>query len=313
MTLAIRGFSLSLCTAFFWGTLPIALKQASAALDPLTIVWLRFSTAALWLWLRLPPPKIPGRPGRLPVSPRHCLLFLVAGLTLGANFVFYNSGVIYMSASATQIVSQAGPLLLMLGGVWLLREPFCRVQGAGGVVLTLGFLFFFSGRVPEFAHLGEGYGLGLVFGVLGALTWAAYGLAHKLLLRAYAPETTLRFVYTFVALGLSPFAHPGGMAALGLGGCLCLAYCCLNTIVAYGCFGRALACWHTAGVGAVLSLTPLFTLICAGSAHRLVPNFFQAAPLNLLGWFGAFLVMLGAGLLAAGPRIRMGLRTRRGS
>ena len=103
------------------------------------------------------------------------------------------------------------------------------------------------------------------------------------------------------------------MAALGLGGGLCLAYCCLNTIVAYGCFGRALAGWHTAGVGAVLSLTPLFTLTCSWLAHRLVPDFFPAAPLNLWGWFGAFLVMLGAGLLAAGPRIRVGLRSRRGS
>ena len=45
----LKGLLLALTTALFWGTLPIALKQVVTTVDPMTIVWLRFSTGALWL------------------------------------------------------------------------------------------------------------------------------------------------------------------------------------------------------------------------------------------------------------------------
>lgn len=50
----LKGLLLALTTALFWGTLPIALKQVVTTVDPMTIVWLRFSTGALWLWVWLP-------------------------------------------------------------------------------------------------------------------------------------------------------------------------------------------------------------------------------------------------------------------
>ena len=82
---------------------------------------------------------------------------------------------------------------------------------------------------------------------------------------------------------------------------VCLAYCCLNTLVAYGAFSRAMACWHTAKVSAVITLTPLFTLIFAKLFHLLGPAFFPADPLNWLSYGGALVVVCGAGLIAVGP------------
>lgn len=44
-----RGFALALVTAIAWGLLPLALKITLEVLDPYTITWFRFLTAALVL------------------------------------------------------------------------------------------------------------------------------------------------------------------------------------------------------------------------------------------------------------------------
>ena len=50
------GLGLTLATALFWATLPIALKVALEILDPITLTWFRFVVAAAvtaaWLGLR---------------------------------------------------------------------------------------------------------------------------------------------------------------------------------------------------------------------------------------------------------------------
>jgi len=299
----LRGCLSALTTALFWGTLPIALKQVADTVPPLTIVWLRFTVAALWLWIRLPLPRRPALPHDWSEG-RVYLVFAMAILCLGGNFVLYNTSVIYLSAPAAQIIAQAGPLLLMLGGVVVLRERLCRAQFVGGFALTGGLLLFFHDRLHELARLDGGYGLGLTIGLAGAVAWSVYGVAQKILLREFTPAGTLLVIYTCVAAGLTPFAQPDSLLHLTTAQWLCLAYCCLNTIVAYGCFSRAVAIWHTAGVGAVLSLTPLFTLACTRLAHALAPGFFPDAPLDLLNYGGALLVVAGAGIMAVGPTRR---------
>jgi drug/metabolite transporter (DMT)-like permease len=299
---SIQGSLFALLTCSFWGTLPIALKQASQQLDALTIVWLRFSVAALWLWLWLPRPRmermaLDWSEGRL------ILLLALASLCLGGNFALYNISLYYLSAPAAQIVSQSGPLLLLAGGILVLREPFYRIQAAGGAILITGMMLFFNDRLHELFDLREGCGAGIALGLLAAFIWAAYGIAQKLLLRELSSAAALRVIYTCIALGLAPAASPLRILDIDVPQALCLAFCCLNTIVAYGSFGKSLSLWHTAGVGAVISLTPLFTVAGSMAAHALLPGVFPAADLNTLSLLGAFVVVSGALLMAAGPHI----------
>jgi drug/metabolite transporter (DMT)-like permease len=42
------GFGLTMATALFWATLPIALKVALEILDPITLTWFRFVVAMLF-------------------------------------------------------------------------------------------------------------------------------------------------------------------------------------------------------------------------------------------------------------------------
>lgn len=58
------GISLAVTTAICWGALPIAMKEVLVVMDPFTIVWYRFTLAALGLGSilairgRLPPVKM---------------------------------------------------------------------------------------------------------------------------------------------------------------------------------------------------------------------------------------------------------------
>lgn len=298
----MQGFCLAITTAIFWGALPIALKQITTLIDPLTIVWLRFSTAALWQWGLFLRTSRSGH-GFDWSETRILLLFALAALGLGGNFVGYNTSVIYLSASAAQIVAQAGPLLLMLGSILVLGERFYKIQAVGSVILVLGLLLFFNDRLHELLTPREGYGLGILIGLAATAVWSMYGIAQKLLLREFAPATILRTVYTCVAIGLLPFVNLTNLSNISTIQVLCLIFCCINTIVAYGCFGKAMQVWHLAGVGAIVSLPPLFTLGCAKLAHLASPQLFPDETLNMLNYAGACTVVLGAVMLAVGPHL----------
>lgn len=303
MKTSIQGALLALTTVLFWSTLPIALKQISSDMSAMTIVCLRFSVAALWLWIWLPHPharKIPHdwSEGRV------LALFATAAACLGGNFVLYNLSVFFLPASAAQILAQMGSLLLLAGGALILREKMQRIQIFGGIMLTGGLLIFFNDKLHElFFPSGEGYAIGVALGILGAMVWAIYGIAQKLLLKEFTSSATLRIIYTCIALGLIPFAHFEELRSISPMQTGFLAFCCLNTIVAYGCFSKALGVWNTMGVGAILSLTPLGTIAGSSLLHFLAPSEFPSAELNPLSCAGAFIVVSGAVLMATGPGI----------
>lgn len=287
-----RGLALALAAAFLWGTLPLALKRIMSNVDAVSIVWLRFCVAAAWLWLMAP------NRSRMPDRAEIGALALAA-VALGANFVLYNISLNYMNPTACQIMAQCGPMLLLLGGTLLYREKLYPLQMAGIAVLLAGFALFFNRRLALL--LTDSQGMGVLLGFAAALVWAIYGLAQKKLLATMTATQILRLVYTFCAIALTPLASPENFLTLNPGQYACLAYCCANTILAYGAFTTALGFWHTAGVGAIVTLPPIFTLVCAWLAHLTLPAFFPAENLTFLSCLGAIVVVLGAMTIALGP------------
>ena len=98
------GFFLAMTTAVFWGALPIAMKQAVEVMDPFTIVWYRFITAAFGLGLFLAWRK------QLPtisnLGRMSCVVLVIASLGLAGNFVLYNSSLKYLSPPVVQVIIQ---------------------------------------------------------------------------------------------------------------------------------------------------------------------------------------------------------------
>lgn len=293
-----RGVWLALVTVVCWGLLPITLKIASRHIDAYTLTWYRFSVSALVLAGIL----AVGR--RLPSwkavrAPKAVTLVIVAIVGLVANYVLYLVSLGYVSPTVSHVVTQLGPLLLMLGGIRLFHERLNKRQWMGVVLLVLGLLLFFNTRLRELAQFSGRAGVGTTILLAASVTWAAYGLAQKILLRSFTSAQTLLVIYTGATLALVAFAHPSQV--LGLSGVelTMLALSCLNTLVAYGALAEALRRSGAARVGAVLAVVPLVTLLVTSLTSRLSPGFFEPDTLNVATIAGAVIVTVGSALSAA--------------
>lgn len=296
---AVRGLSMTLVTVLMWASLPLAMKQVLQVLDPQSIVALRFVVAALALgwWLR--------RRGRLPdwravVRGRRRWLFAIGALGLAGNFYLFSKALIYLTPEASQVLAQLSPFVLLFVGAVFFKEALGWHQWLGAAVLFAGLLLFFNRELP-FLFAGRNAALvGIALSVCASLVWVSYGLVQKVLLRDFAGPQVLWVLYVGSALLALPFAHWRLFAGLNGYQWLCLAYCCINTPIAYGAFAEALACWDVSKVSATITLVPLFTMVFTEAAFALWPQYFAEPDLNALAYAGAALVVGGALLSVLG-------------
>jgi drug/metabolite transporter (DMT)-like permease len=301
------GFALALTTMLLWAVLPIALQAVLVALDPYTLTWARFVASAIalggFLAVRSDLPDL-RRIGR-----SRALLLATATVFLAANYAAYLVGLDRSSAADAQVLIQLGPILLSLGGLFVFRERFTRVQWLGLFVLLSGVAVFVAVRLAN-APIGESrLQTGMALIVFAAIVWAVYGLAQKQLLHTFSSAHVLLFVYAGSAAVFTPFAEPAALAGLGATHGAVLAFCALNTVVGYGAFAESLAHWEASRVGAVLALTPVATLVLAAALDTFAPAWGVGQTLAFGGWVGALLVVagslavsLGTSTIPKGPR-----------
>jgi len=142
------------------------------------------------------------------------------------------------------------------------------------------------------------------------VAWAGYALAQKQLLTQLASEQVLFLLYLGAVPLLLPPAHLAQLLALDGLQLGMLAFCCANTVIAYGCFAEALEHWEVSRVSAVVTLAPIFTVLGVHAAAWVWPD---AAPAEALsGWnlLGAALVVGGSMTTALGAHSRAAARAR---
>ena len=294
----ILGFLLALNTAVFWGMLPIIMKQTLTVMDPITVVWYRFALAAVGLglilgWQRqLPQPRT--------FTKAQIILFLLATATLSCNFVLYNSSLQYTTPTTIQVLGQLGPMLLLMVSVPVLKERMHRSQVLGALVLVTGILLFFNRSLLELFTQFNANTYGIVLATGAAIVWSGYGLMQKILSRGLTSPQILWLLYSLCTLALLPFAKPLTITQMNTWQFGCLLFCGINTLVAYGCFAESMAVWQTAKTGAVIALTPLFTLLFSDLLHIFWPALFDAAILNWIGYLGAVVAVGGMMLSVLG-------------
>ena len=289
------GLGLTLATALFWATLPIALKVCLEALDPITLTWFRFVVATMFTaaWL--------GARGQLrgygALSRRQWWMLAAAALLLLGNYVFYLLGVQHTTPANAQLLIQLAPLLMALGGIWVFGERFRVAQWLGLALLALGMWLFFRDQLAAHAATsdpGGRYVLGSACVVLGAVVWAGYALLQKQLLLRLESMQVLLLIYVVATCALWPFAHPASLARLDALHWAVLGYCAFNTIGAYGAFAEALAHWEASRVSAILATTPLLCIGAVTLVHEMWPAALAPERISALGWGGAALVVGGS-------------------
>ncbi len=296
------GLALSLVTVFFWGILPIALKEILQALDAVTITWFRFLVAALVL---LVPVLRSGDLGRIAGSGRSFTLLLAAAvLGLCGNYVIYLLGLDLISPSAAQVVVQLAPVFLFIGSIVIFRERFRGVQWAGAAILLTGLALFFNRRLGELLVGGGSLSAGVVLIVAAAASWSFYALAQKQLLHTLASRSVMFAIYAAAAVVLLPVSRPASLASLSALHLGLLGFATVNTLVAYGCFAEALRHWDASRVSLVLTMVPLVTIGVIELAHPLWPALMHPERPNAAGVMGALMVVGGAMLATLHRRRR---------
>ncbi|MEE3300290.1 MAG: DMT family transporter [Pseudomonadota bacterium] len=302
----VLGFLLSLTTASLWGVLPVALKELLVALDATTIVWYRFFVAAVillvWLGYRKEIPDLSA------VSWHIRWFLIIAAIGLCSNYFLFNYSLNFINGETAEVVMQLTTLFLILGGVIFYKEPFIGIQKVGAGLIIVGLALFFNDRLLEMVSLDTSENFGVLIVFFSALTWTIYALLQKKLLQSYTAAQILFVIYVFSFLVLLPFVTIASDSIIGLTTfqMSLLGFCCLNTIVAYGCFAEALKIWDASKVSAVLALAPLFTI---GSLKLMVyfyPDYEFSDRLSNLSLIGALLLIIGSILMALIPLIYQG-------
>lgn len=296
------GIVLALITAMCWGALPIAMKQVLTVMEPPTVVFYRFLMASIGLGLilafkrRLPPLGMFRKP-------RWLILLIIATGGLFGNFLLFSSSLQYLSPTASQVIGQLSPVGMMIASVLILKERMRGTQVIGAIMLLCGLVMFFNASLVEIFTRLTDYTWGVIFGVGAACVWVSYGVAQKVLLRRLASPQILFLLYTLCTIALLPLAKPTVIMQLDGWQLSCLIFCGLNTLVGYGALAEAMARWQAAQVSALITLTPLFTLLFSDLLSLAWPDIFARPMLNLLALFGAFAVVSGAMYSAIGHRL----------
>jgi len=294
------GLGFSVVTAVMWGLLPLALKRVLEAMDPVTISWYRFSVSAaialLWFGLTR------GRELQRMLFTRHLPLSLVVITGLIGNYLLYIWGLEYINPAAQQILIQVAPLLLLGSSVVIFKERLSLLQWLGVMGLVTGLVLFFHLRINKSVFTSESYLGGVGLTLAAAVVWSVYGLAQKQLLSNFHAKDILLLICLAGSLLLWPFANPAQLLELNLTEAVLLAFCGLNTIIAYGCFGLAMSHWQASRVSAVLTLVPLLTLLFTLLLNRVKAGIIPAEPTDWLSYLGAALVVAGAAVAALSSR-----------
>jgi drug/metabolite transporter (DMT)-like permease len=287
------GLALALVTAGFWATLPAALKIALDSLDPFTLTWVRFVFAFVvlgaWLAYRRQLDRFRG------LGAGHWALMVLAAASLLGNYVLYLLGVQHTTPGNAQLLIQAAPLLMTLGGIAMFGERYSAWQWLGMAAIVAGLCLFFADQSSRDAIQGR-YSFGSVLVLLGALSWAVYALAQKQLLDRLGSASILLFIYFVASIALLPFADPSALLQLDALPLLMVLYAAINTLGAYGAFAEALAHWEASRVSAILALTPLLAVATVEVVHRAAPELLAGESIRLLGWAGAVMVVAGSAM-----------------
>lgn len=285
------GLMLALLTCFFWATLPVALKVSLEVLDPLTLTWFRFLcafTLTLAYLVARGQMRVFGQ-----LSGRNWAWLGLAAAGLIGNYVLYLLGLKFTTPANAQLLIQAAPLLLALGGVWFFKERLVAGQIIGFSAISVGLLVF-AAEQHQRASAATAYGLGAGLILIAAIAWVLYALVQKRLHRVLKPQQLLLVIYASATVVLWPFSEPSQLLLLDQTHAWAVAYCALNTVGAYAAFSEAMAQWEASRVSAVLALTPVLTVGFVAFMAPLMPSHLSPERIAWMGWCGAFLVLGGS-------------------
>ncbi len=286
-----RGIAYACLTATLWGVLAIALKYTMRHVDPFTVVWFRFSVAAIALMVLLSR----ARPGAVwAIVRRPPWRAVLAGALLGVNYYAFMKGVELTSPSNIQVLIQTGPMMLVVAGLLVFGERLTRRQVLGYAVAAAGFALFYRSQLAALLSAPSSYHAGNAWIALAAVVWAGYAVLQKGLVAHWSPQQLNVIIYAVPALLLAPLSTPSAMMDWSPGIWVLMACLALNTLVAYGALAEAFKLAPVNAVSMIITLNPIITMGCMAALNAMAVSWVDPEPLTATAYAGAAVMLTGA-------------------
>lgn len=294
------GILYAVITALFWGFLPIFLKVAVSFVGPHAIVWMRFLTAFIILFLLF----VFHRPSGLKILIRPPLLLVIAAFCLGLNYIGFMQGINYTSPGITQIIIQLGPVLLAIAGVLIFRERLSKRQIIGFLVAGAGFIMFYYNQLASFLKDRESFHAGVLYIVFGAISWVFFASIQKKFVQQYPPQQLNLVIYSIPILMFLPFVGWEAFDGLRFWQWMLLIFLGINTLIAYGSLAAALKYLEANRVSIIITLNPIITFVVMFILDWLNVTWIEPEKINFYSMAGAMAVLTGVILAVRKPSVK---------
>jgi drug/metabolite transporter (DMT)-like permease len=207
----MRVYIKLLSTAFFWGGTFIAGRVIAGRVMPFSAAFMRFAIASALLLTILR-----HREGRFPRPGRRTLAGVVAlGLTGALAYnVFFFSGLARIAAGRASLIIATNPIVIAVFAAVIFKERLTGLKCIGILLSVTGAIIVISKGDPAFIFNG-GIGAGELFIFGCVLSWAAYSLIGKYVMRDLSPLAAVALSSAAgAALLLLPALNEGMMAHL---------------------------------------------------------------------------------------------------
>jgi len=196
-------------TAVFWGGTFIAGRQVSQHLDPFSIAFLRFATASVFLlalmWIQEGRFVLPARDQFLPI-------FLLGMTGIFTYNVLFFKGLHLIEAGRASLIIAISPAFITLGSALFFQERLGLTRIVGIPLSILGAAIVISkGQWRQIAGGGIGWGELSILGCV--LSWTAYSLIGKVVVRRLSPLVSVAYSAVVGAAALLVPALVNGLAA----------------------------------------------------------------------------------------------------
>ena len=291
-----------LLTAVFWGGTFIAGRQVSQNLGPFSIAFLRFAVASVFL---LSLTRM--REGRFPLPDRGQIIPVVLlGMTgiFTYNVLFFK-GLRLIEASRAALIIATCPAFIAVTSAVLLRERVSLTKAVGVPLSVLGAVVVISkGHLSQLVTGGVGLGELFILGCV--LSWVAYSLIGKVVMKRLSPLVSVSYSSLIGAAALFVPAVLFDDLASNLRHASLIDW---SSIVYLAVFGTVIGfVWYYEGVKAIgptraglfINFVPISAVVLAGVILH------EDITLSLA--IGAALVLLGVYLTNQVPRTKTARR-----
>ena len=196
-----------LATALFWGGTFIAGRVVAKNVGPFSAAFLRFAIASLFLLFitykvenRLPP-----------VRKGQVIPLILLGMTGVFSYnVFFFKGLKIIHAGRASVIIACNPVFIALFAAYLFEEKLTSTRFAGIIISVTGAIVVISKGNPREIFQGNA-GIGEVFILCCVMSWVAYSLIGKAVMKDLSPLISVSYSSVVGAIALSVPAYLEGM------------------------------------------------------------------------------------------------------